>query len=71
VGVKYGQTGHIGGLARPQHPLPTTRLTHTPPPTSTGRPQAFLRRCSGVSGVSLRVFQPFQTFLSRRFSTEY
>jgi hypothetical protein len=27
-GVIYGQTGHIGGLARPQHPLPSNIAHH-------------------------------------------
>jgi hypothetical protein len=38
AGVKYGQTCRINGLARPQHPLPTTTDPYQPPSTSTGRP---------------------------------
>ena len=59
--VKYGQIGRINGLARPQHPLPTTTDPYQPPPTSTGRPQPF-------QSLSDPHPQPFQVFLYVHFS---
>jgi hypothetical protein len=69
-----GQTGHIDGLARPQHPLPTTTDPYQPPPTSTGQPQPF----QSLSNPHLQLLQAFlyvrfrwfRGFCSRRFSTE-
>ena len=74
MGSNTAQKCHINGLARTQHPLPTTTDPYQPPPTSIGRPQpfqilsyphpqpfqAFLHGVSAVSGV----------FFGGRFSTE-